>query len=148
MSTISATNARQNLFRLIDQVNDSHEPVLITGKKGSAVLISESDWKAIEETLSIFFCIPGRPRRMRGSSLLPDCARRRRISCAYWNGSHSGTHRHSKSPLAISPEPIPDESTSSIVLCIRSLKTSASSKCFACGPTTTRGRSFEVCSSR
>ena len=51
MSTTNATKARQNLFRLIDQVNDSHEPVLITGKKGSAVLISESDWKAIEETL-------------------------------------------------------------------------------------------------
>lgn len=51
MSSTNATKARQNLFRLIDQVNDSHEPVLITGKKGSAVLVSESDWKAIEETL-------------------------------------------------------------------------------------------------
>lgn len=51
MSTTNVTKARQNLFRLIDQVNDDHEPVLITGKKGSAVLISESDWKAIEETL-------------------------------------------------------------------------------------------------
>ena len=51
MSTTNATKARQNLFRLIDQVNDSHEPVLITGKNGSAVLVSESDWKAIQETL-------------------------------------------------------------------------------------------------
>jgi prevent-host-death family protein len=51
VSTTNVTKARQNLFRLIDQVNDDHEPVLITGKKGSAVLISESDWKAIEETL-------------------------------------------------------------------------------------------------
>ena len=58
MSTTNATNARQNLFRLIDQVNDSHEPVLITGKKGSAVLLSESDWKAIEETLYLN-SIPG-----------------------------------------------------------------------------------------
>ena len=58
MPTTNATNARQNLFRLIDEVNDSHEPVLITGKKGSAVLISESDWKAIEETLYLN-SIPG-----------------------------------------------------------------------------------------
>lgn len=58
MSTTNATKARQNLFRLIDQVNDSHEPVLITGKKGSAVLVSESDWKAIEETLYLN-SIPG-----------------------------------------------------------------------------------------
>lgn len=58
MSTTNATKARQNLYRLIDQVNDSHEPVLITGKKGSAVLVSESDWKAIEETLYLN-SIPG-----------------------------------------------------------------------------------------
>ena len=58
MSTTNATKARQNLFRLIDQVNDSHEPVVITGKKGSAVLVSESDWKAIEETLYLN-SIPG-----------------------------------------------------------------------------------------
>ena len=51
MSSTNATQARQNLFRLIDHVNESHEPVLITSKKGSAVLVSESDWKAIEETL-------------------------------------------------------------------------------------------------
>lgn len=58
MSTTNATKARENLYRLIDQVNDSHEPVLITGKKGSAVLVSESDWKAIEETLYLN-SIPG-----------------------------------------------------------------------------------------
>ena len=58
MSSTNATKARQNLFRLIDQVNDSHEPVLITGKKSSAVLVSESDWKAIEETLYLN-SIPG-----------------------------------------------------------------------------------------
>ena len=51
MGTTNATNARQNLFRLIDQVNVEHQPVLITGKKRSAVLVSEDDWRAIEETL-------------------------------------------------------------------------------------------------
>ncbi len=64
MSTTNATTARQNLFRLIDQVNDSHEPVLITGKKGSAVLISESDWKAIEETLYLN-SVPGMAQSIR-----------------------------------------------------------------------------------
>jgi antitoxin YefM len=58
MSTTNVTNARQNLFRLIEQVNEEHEPLLITGKKGSAVLISEDDWRAIEETLFLN-SIPG-----------------------------------------------------------------------------------------
>ena len=51
MAVTNTTNARQNLFRLIEQVNSEHEPVLITGKRGSAVLISEDDWRAIEETI-------------------------------------------------------------------------------------------------
>jgi antitoxin YefM len=58
MSTTNATNARQNLFGLIEKVNSDHEPVLITGKKGSAVLVSEEDWRAIEETLFLN-SIPG-----------------------------------------------------------------------------------------
>lgn len=51
MSTITATKARANFYRLIDDVSVSHEPVLITGKRGNAVLLSEGDWRAIEETL-------------------------------------------------------------------------------------------------
>ena len=70
MSTMNATNARQNLFRLIDEVNDSHEPVLITGKKGSAVLVSESDWKAIEETLYLN-AIPGMAQSIRDGMEAP-----------------------------------------------------------------------------
>lgn len=58
MATTNATNARQNLFKLIEQVNADHEPVLITGKRGSAVLLSEEDWHAIEETLYLN-SIPG-----------------------------------------------------------------------------------------
>ena len=58
MAATNATNARQNLFRLIEQVNSEHEPVLITGKKGSAVLVSEDDWRAIEETIYLN-SIPG-----------------------------------------------------------------------------------------
>jgi len=51
MITIDVTNARKKLYQLIDSINDTHEPVIITGKLNSAVLISEKDWKSIEETL-------------------------------------------------------------------------------------------------
>jgi prevent-host-death family protein len=64
VATTNATNARQNLFRLIDQVNSDHEPVYITGKKGSAVLLSEDDWRAIEETLYLH-SIPGMSESIR-----------------------------------------------------------------------------------
>mgnify|MGYP001029522058 FL=1 len=51
MTTLNSTEARSNLYGLIYQVNDSHQPITITGKKGNAVLISEEDWSAINETL-------------------------------------------------------------------------------------------------
>lgn len=51
MTAISATLARAHLDRLIDQVNEDSEPVTITGPRGNAVLISESAWRAIQETL-------------------------------------------------------------------------------------------------
>ncbi len=58
MTTLTATEARANLYRLIDAVTDSHEPVLITGKRGNAILISEADWRAIEETMYLLG-VPG-----------------------------------------------------------------------------------------
>lgn len=51
MQTLSASNARTNLYRLIDETASSHEPVTITGKRNNAVLISAEDWAAIQETL-------------------------------------------------------------------------------------------------
>lgn len=51
MTAVSATTARTNLYRLIDQVNEDSEPLTITGQRGNAVLIGESDWQAIQETL-------------------------------------------------------------------------------------------------
>lgn len=50
MTTITATSARNNLYKLIDEANDSNIPIQITGKGGNAVLISEDDWRAISET--------------------------------------------------------------------------------------------------
>jgi prevent-host-death family protein len=58
MTTITATKARSSLYSLIDQVEDSHEPIQITGKRSGAVLISESDWRSIQETLYLL-SIPG-----------------------------------------------------------------------------------------
>lgn len=60
MSTLSASQARANLYKLIDETAESHEPVLITGKRNNAVLISEDDWNAIKETIYLN-SIPGMP---------------------------------------------------------------------------------------
>ena len=51
MTTLTASSARANLYRLIDQVAESHQPVHITGRRTSAVLVSSGDWQAIQETL-------------------------------------------------------------------------------------------------
>lgn len=58
MTTLSATEARSKLYRLIDETTQSHQPVLITGKRGNAVLLAEGDWNAINETLYLT-SIPG-----------------------------------------------------------------------------------------
>ncbi len=58
MTTFTASKARATLYRLIDEASASHEPVLITGKRGNAVLVSEEDWKAIQETIYLL-SIPG-----------------------------------------------------------------------------------------
>jgi len=58
VASISATEARKRLYALIDEVGASHEPVQITGKRGNAVLLSEADWNAIQETLHLV-SIPG-----------------------------------------------------------------------------------------
>jgi prevent-host-death family protein len=57
-TTINITNARKDLYKLVQQVIESQEPVHITGKQGAAVIISEEDWKNIEETLYLS-SIPG-----------------------------------------------------------------------------------------
>ena len=58
MTILTASKARSNLYRLIDQTAESHEPIFISGKRSSAVLLSEEDWKAIQETLFLL-SIPG-----------------------------------------------------------------------------------------
>ena len=58
MTTIKATEARSKLFKLLDEAAESHEPIQITGKRSNAILISEDDWRSIQETLYLL-SIPG-----------------------------------------------------------------------------------------
>ncbi|MBL8477100.1 MAG: type II toxin-antitoxin system Phd/YefM family antitoxin [Pseudomonadota bacterium] len=58
MTTLTASEARANLYRLIDQTAASHQPIHIAGKRTSAVLISAEDWQSIQETLYLL-SVPG-----------------------------------------------------------------------------------------
>jgi len=58
MQTLTASEARANLYRLIDQAAESHQPIAISGKRTSAVLVSSEDWNAIQETLFLL-AVPG-----------------------------------------------------------------------------------------
>lgn len=58
MTSIPVTQARSKLYQLVDDAAASHEPVQITGKRSNAVLVSEDDWRSIQETLYLL-SIPG-----------------------------------------------------------------------------------------
>lgn len=58
MTNISVTDARAKLYALVDQASEESEPILITGKRNNAVLVSENDWRSIQETLHLL-SIPG-----------------------------------------------------------------------------------------
>ncbi|TAK37065.1 MAG: type II toxin-antitoxin system Phd/YefM family antitoxin [Chloroflexota bacterium] len=58
MTTLSASEARRRLYSLVDEVKETHEPIQIVGKRSSAVLVSEEDWRAIQETLYLT-SVPG-----------------------------------------------------------------------------------------
>ena len=64
MTTLNATEARSRLYALIDETTDSHQPIVITGKRGNAVLLAEADWNAINETLHLL-SIPGMRKSIR-----------------------------------------------------------------------------------
>ena len=58
MTILNATEARSRLYSLIDETASSHKPIVITGKRSNAILVSEEDWNAISETLFLL-SIPG-----------------------------------------------------------------------------------------
>jgi len=58
VTSMTATEARKQLYKLLDDVAASHEPIEITGKRSNAVLVSEDDWRSVQETLHLL-SIPG-----------------------------------------------------------------------------------------
>ena len=70
MTVLTASEARANLYRLIDQTAESHEPIRIAGKRTSAVLVSEEDWQAIQETMNLL-SIPGMRKSIRDGMAEP-----------------------------------------------------------------------------
>jgi PHD/YefM family antitoxin component YafN of YafNO toxin-antitoxin module len=58
VTSLTAAEAHEQLYKLLDEVCDSHEPVQITGRRGNAVLIGEDDWCAVQETLYLV-SVPG-----------------------------------------------------------------------------------------
>lgn len=75
VETIKVSEARQRLNTLVREASDSHEPVAITGKQGTAVLVAEEDWRAIQETLYLL-SVPGMRESIREGMAAPssECA--------------------------------------------------------------------------
>jgi prevent-host-death family protein len=75
LTNLTVTEARKKLYTLLDEVALSHEPIQIAGKRNSAVLVSEEDWRAIRETLFLLG-IPGMRESIEGGMNTPleECA--------------------------------------------------------------------------
>jgi len=70
MPTLTATEARSKLYGLIDETTASHEPIIIKGRRGNAVLVSEDDWRSIQETIYLLN-IPGMRESIREGLATP-----------------------------------------------------------------------------
>ncbi len=77
MNVVSVTEARKNLYRLLDEVSESHEPIHINGKRHNAVLVSEEDWNSVRETMYLG-AIPGmRESIIKGlKTPIPKCSKK------------------------------------------------------------------------
>ncbi len=77
MTTLNATEARSKLYNLIDEIAQTHQPIIITGKRKNAVLLSEEDWNSINETLFLL-SIPGMRESIREgmNESLDDCEKK------------------------------------------------------------------------
>jgi prevent-host-death family protein len=75
MTTLTVSEARTLLYRLVDEAAAAHEPILITGKRSNAVLVAEEDWRAIQETIYLL-SVPGMRESVREGLETPveDCA--------------------------------------------------------------------------
>lgn len=70
MTIVTAVEARAILYRLIDQAAQSHEPILIAGKRNLAMLVSQEDWKAMQET-TYLLSMPGMRKSIRNAMAEP-----------------------------------------------------------------------------
>ena len=70
MTVLTASAARANLYRLIDQAAESHQPIVIAGKTSSAVLVSAEDWAALQETMNLL-SVPGMRESIRKAMAEP-----------------------------------------------------------------------------
>ena len=70
MTTLTVSEARAKLYKLLDKIAESHEPIQITGKRHDAILINEEDWRAIKETLYLL-SIPGMRESIREGLKIP-----------------------------------------------------------------------------
>jgi len=77
MTTLTASQARSMLYKLLDKAALSHEPIQISGKRHNAVLISEDDWRSIQETLYLL-SIPGMRESIRKGLKTPieECSKK------------------------------------------------------------------------
>ncbi len=70
MKSLTISKARESLYRLVDETAETHEPVILTGKRHNAVLLSEDDWRAVQETLYLV-SIPGMRESIREGLAAP-----------------------------------------------------------------------------
>lgn len=75
MKTVTATKARELIYKLIDEANESNQPIQITGKRGNAVIVSEENWRSIEEALHLL-SVPGMRESIRKglNTSIEDCS--------------------------------------------------------------------------
>lgn len=70
MKTITASEARANFYKLLDETAVTSKPVQITGRRSDAVLVSVDDWQAIQETLHLL-SVPGMRESIRKGMATP-----------------------------------------------------------------------------
>lgn len=70
MITMNASEARENLYCLLDETTAAHEPVLIVGPRSNGALVGEEDWNAIQESLHLL-SIPGIRESIREGLVTP-----------------------------------------------------------------------------
>ncbi|MBK6717550.1 MAG: type II toxin-antitoxin system Phd/YefM family antitoxin [Burkholderiales bacterium] len=88
MPVITAGEARANLDRLIDQTAESHQPIHIAGTRSGAVLLSEEDWQAIQETLHLL-AVPGMRESIKTGMAEPLESSATELDCDRWSGTAS-----------------------------------------------------------